>query len=84
MAEDVLQGLKDADKVVGLKQVLRGLKEGSLRCVLVANDADTFLFSRVTEAAAAANVPVTRVPAMKELGKAAGVAVAAATVGLKR
>ena len=72
------------EKVVGTKQVLRGLKAGTLSRVYVASDADTFLYSRVVEAAERAGVPVVRVAAMKELGKACGVSVAAAAAGICR
>lgn len=78
-----MEALKtDANRVVGLRQVLRGLKAGTLRRVYVANDADTFLFQRVTRAAEEAGVPVTRVSAMKELGQACGVQVPTAAAGL--
>jgi large subunit ribosomal protein L7A len=73
-----------ADRVVGTKQVLRGLKNGTLARVYVANDADTFIYQNVVRAAEAAGVPVTRVPTMKELGKACGVETNAAAAGLVR
>ncbi len=76
--------LASANRVVGLRQVLRGLKAGTLARVYVANDADTFLFQRVTQAAEAAGVPVVRVPTMKELGQACHVQVPAAAAGLVR
>lgn len=73
-----------AAKVVGTKQVLRGIKAGTLSRVYVANDADTFLYSRIVEAAERAEIPVVRVAAMKELGDACGVSVAAAAAGICR
>lgn len=78
-----MEALKNNDrKVVGTKQVVRGLKTGALAKVYVANDADTFLFQRVTRAAEEARVPVVRVPSMKELGNACSVAVPTAAAGL--
>ena len=71
-----------AAKVVGTKQVLRALKNGSLARVYVANDADTFLYQRVTRAADEAGVPAVRVESMKELGQACQVAVPTAAAGL--
>ena len=66
-----MEALKNCDhRVVGTKQVLRGLKSGALSQVYVANDADTFLYQRIVRAAEAAQVPVVRVPTMKELGAA--------------
>lgn len=72
-----------ANRVVGTKQVLRGLKSGALSRVYVANDADTFLFQRIVAAAEDAGVPVVRVATMKELGQACGVDVASAAAGLE-
>ena len=79
-----LQALRTGPLAVGTRQVLRGIKNGSLARIFVANDIDTFLFSRITEAAETAGVPVTRVPTMKELGHACGVDVAAAAAGILR
>ena len=72
-----------ASKAVGTRQVLRGLKAGTLARVYVANDADTYLFQQVVRAAEDAGVPAVRVRSMKELGRALGleVACAAAAIG---
>lgn len=78
-----MEALKSSDnRVVGTKQVLRALKASALSKVYVANDADTFLFQRVTTAAEAAGVPVVRVQSMKELGVLCGLEVAAAAAGI--
>ena len=43
-----MEELKNSvSRVVGTKQVLRGLKSGTLAKVYVANDADTFLYQRI-------------------------------------
>ena len=73
-----------ANRVVGTKQVLRGIKAGTLAKVYVAVDADTFIFQQVVRAVEAAKVPVQRVPAMKELGRICGVETAAAAAGILR
>lgn len=73
-----------ANKVVGTKQVLRALKAGTLLRAYVANDADTFLFQRITTAAEAAGVPVVRVQSMRELGVLCGLEVKAAAAGVTR
>lgn len=78
-----MERLKNAErKVTGMKQVLRGLKNGELSLVYVAEDADTFLFQRVSGTAEECRIPVIRVASMKELGKACGVDVAAAAAGI--
>ena len=73
-----------AAKVVGTKQVVRGLKAGTVSRVYVANDADTFIYQEVTRAAEAAGVPCVRVASMKELGILCGVDVSAAAAGILR
>lgn len=71
-------------KVVGTKQVLRGLKNGTISRVYVANDVDTFLYQQVIRAAEAAGVTAVRVASMKELGEACGVQVDTAAAGIVR
>ncbi len=78
-----MESLKNnANRIVGTKQVLRAVKAGKLQRVYVANDVDTFLYQQVIRAAEAAQVPVTRVASMKELGEACGVQVPAAAAGI--
>lgn len=80
-----MEALKNSvNRVVGTKQVLRGLKSGTLARVYVANDADTFLYQRIVTAAESAGVTVVRVPTMKELGLLCGVEVASAAAGIAR
>ena len=80
-----MEDLKNSvNRVVGTKQVLRGLKSGTLAKVYVANDADTFFYQRIVTAAENAAVPVVRVPTMKELGLLCGVEVASAAAGIAR
>ena len=73
-----------ANRVVGVKQVLRAMKAGKLERAYVANDVDTFLYQQVVRTAEAENVPVTRVDSMKALGEACGVQVSAAAAGILR
>lgn len=80
-----MEALKNSvSKVVGTKQVLRALKAGALLRAYVANDADTYLFQRITTAAENARVPVVRVETMKELGVLCGLEVGAAAAGILR
>ena len=71
-----------ANKVVGSKQVLRGLKAGTVTRVYVANDADTFLYQQIVRAAEAAGVPAGRVASMKELGEACGIQIKTAAAAI--
>lgn len=70
--------------VVGLKQVLRGIEEDTVRCVTVASDADAFIVERVVESAKAKNVEIKWCPTKEELGKLCKVAVPTATAAIKR
>ena len=69
-------------KVVGTKQVLRGIKAGTLSRVYVCSDADTFIYQQIVRAAEDARVPCVRVPSMKELGMVCGVEVPAAAAAV--
>ena len=73
-----------ANKVVGSKQVLRGLKAGTVIRVYVANDADTFLYQQIVRAAETAGVPAVRVASMKELGEACGIQIKTAAAAIVR
>ncbi len=74
--------LKNPSKVVGSKQVLKGLSEGAVRCVIVAADADAELKKRLEAAASAEKVPVRYVPTRRRLGELVGVEVPTAAVGI--
>ena len=76
----MLEELSTAQKVVGVKQSLRALREGSARKVFLACDADPAVTVRVEDACA--SVPVERNFTMAQLGSAAGIAVGAAVVTL--
>ena len=76
----MLEELSTAQKVVGVKQSLRALREGRSRKVFLACDADPAVTVRVEDACA--SVPVERDFTMAQLGSAAGIAVGAAVVTL--
>ncbi len=69
-------------KVVGTKQVLRAVKNGTVSRVYVCSDADTFIYQQVVREAEAAGIPCIRVTSMKELGMICGVDVPTAAAGL--
>ena len=71
-------------KVVGTKQVLRGIKAGTVSRVYVCSDADTFIYQQVVRNAEEAGIPCVRVASMKELGMICGVNVPTAAAGLLR
>jgi ribosomal protein L7Ae-like RNA K-turn-binding protein len=73
--------LESPDKLVGSKQVLRGLSEGKIRCVILSEDADRELKTRIENAAALCSADVLFAPSMKWLGAKAGIEVGASVVG---
>lgn len=80
--EKLEQMLTNSSKVVGSKQVLKGISNSTVRCVIVALDADAELRRKIVVAANARRVDVTYVASKKRLGELAGVEVAAAVVGI--
>ncbi|OQM45314.1 ribosomal protein L7Ae-like protein [Anoxybacillus sp. UARK-01] len=70
--------------LVGTKQTMRALKEGSAQEVVVAEDVDPAITTKIMEAANKAGVPVTKVDSMKKLGEACKIQVRAAAVAIIR
>lgn len=68
--------------VIGTKQTVKALKQGTIREVVIAQDADPRLVSKVAIVAAEVNVPILYVDSMKKLGKACGIEVGAAAVAI--
>ena len=70
-----LEKLKNADKIVGTRRLLRALAAGEVSEAYLAMDADLFIARQVREACEKANVRLTEVGSMKELGQACGIEV---------
>ena len=68
--------------IVGAKQTLRLLEDGSIQEVLIARDADSYVTRQILEVARNQSVPIQYVDSMKRLGKEYGVSIGAATVGI--
>jgi len=71
-------------KLVGLKQVLRGITDGTVWCVIVSSDCEDFIKERLRGEAQGKNVEFRKGPQMAELGSAVRIDVGAAVVGLVR
>ena len=80
----MLTDLNTPNKVVGIKQLKKALRDGSAKKVFVAQDADPKLTDPICESCQSAAVPVETVPTMAELGKACGIEVGAAVAALLR
>ncbi|KHD85745.1 50S ribosomal protein L7ae-like protein [Heyndrickxia ginsengihumi] len=68
--------------IVGTKQTVKALKASKVNELLVAEDADPAITSKVVNIAQEFHIPVTYVDSMKQLGKTCGIEVGAATVAL--
>ncbi|AMA74457.1 MULTISPECIES: 50S ribosomal protein L7ae-like protein [Aneurinibacillus] len=69
--------------VIGTKQTTRAIEAGTVAEVIVARDADTRLTGKVISLCQDKGLPVHYVDSMRRLGKACGIDVGAAVVGLK-
>lgn len=70
--------------VIGTKQTLKALEEEIVQEVIIATDADRRVVQKVEMMAKKKNVPIFTVDSMKKLGKACGIDVGAATVGITK
>ena len=77
-----LETLREARKVMGLKQVTKAVKRHSAGQVVIARDADEQLTGPLQELCRAEGVQVVYTESMKELGLACGLKVGAAVAAL--
>jgi large subunit ribosomal protein L7A len=68
--------------VIGTKQTVKALKEGNVRELIVASDADPKVTAKVVNEALDINVPIQYVDSMVKLGKACRIEVGASTVAI--
>ena len=78
----MLEELSGSERVVGTKQVLKGIANGEFRRVYIAEDADSFLQEKIAAASEKAGVELISVPTMKALGEACRIDVGAACAAL--
>lgn len=76
----MLSELKEAAKVVGVKQSKKVIASGGAQAVYIAKDAEMRVLRPIIELCGQKNIDVTEIPTMEELGKAAGIDVGAAVV----
>lgn len=86
MQEDykIIAKLASSEYVVGLKQVLKSLEEGTTRCVVVASDSDSFIKEKVISVAMEYGVEFIECPTKDELGRLCRVDVATAVSAIKK
>ena len=71
-------------RFVGLKQVLRGITDGTVWCVIVSSDCEEFIKTKLRNEARGEGVEFKKGPEMTALGRKVGIDVGAAVVGLVR
>lgn len=74
--------LQQGSKVVGTKQTLKALENGSVMVLYIAEDAQKQQVSMLIEEAEGRHIPIVYVETMEELGKACDVEVKTATAAL--
>ncbi|MFS0675096.1 ribosomal L7Ae/L30e/S12e/Gadd45 family protein [Ornithinibacillus sp. 179-J 7C1 HS] len=70
--------------IIGVKQTLKAMKNGQVKQVYIAEDADRFVTLKVEELAKTLDIEVERVDSKKKLGAACGIDVGASTVAIKK
>ena len=80
----MLRELMNQDKVVGVKQSRRAIREGRAERVLLAANADPALTAPIEQLCREREILVDGRFSMEELGRAAGIQVGAAVVALLR
>lgn len=67
---------------IGMKQTLKAVEQGMVKEVFVAKDADLKVTGKILQLCNEKDVPVEIVDSMKQLGKACGIEVGAATAAI--
>lgn len=80
----MLDELKTAKKVVGVKQLRKALSNGLVTTVFLAENADPSMTEPIAALCEAAGIPVYWTASMQELGTACRIAVGAAAAGILR
>ena len=81
----MLKKLKDSrDKVVGIKQTRKTIKEGNAQLVYLAQDVDAHLYTEIEGLCHENHVELCYVDSMKELGEYCGIDIKAACAALLR
>ena len=80
----MLERLKNAEKVVGTRRLVRAILAGEIEEAYVARGADLFIFRQVRDACNKMNVRMVEVDSMKQLGEACGIDVKTASAGIRK
>ena len=64
-------------KYVGIKQVLRAVKENSVKKVYIGEDAEPYVLEELLRTCGDNNIEIVKIETMAELGKLAGIDIGA-------
>lgn len=78
----MLEQLKTAKRIVGIKQIQKALSEARVETVFFAEDADPNLLAPVLSTCEAQGLRTVPVPEKRKLGQACGIDVAAAAAAI--
>ena len=78
----MLSELSSQEKVIGVKQSRKAIRDGRAKRVFLACDADPAITGPVAESCAAAGIPVEEGHTMAQLGQACHITVGAAVVAV--
>lgn len=70
------------NKVVGMKETVKALKNNTVKTLYVCNDAEENFIKPLIELAEQNSIDIIKVNTMKELGRLCGIDVSAATAAL--
>lgn len=79
-----LEALKDANRVIGIKQVTKAVRKGLVQEVYIADDADEGCVAPLIELCKEHSVILARGGSMKDLGGVCGIEVGAAAAAALR
>ena len=77
-----LETLRDAQRVIGIKQVMKSVNKAKTECVFIAEDADERVIAPLMELCQTNGIKVVKVSTMAELGKACVIEVGAAAAAI--
>ena len=80
----MLEELLTREKVIGVKQSRKAIRDGRAAKVFLARDADPAVTAPVAELCGAQSIPVDDKSGMAQLGRACGITVGASVVALLR
>ena len=78
----MISELASQEKVIGVKQSRKAIREGRAKQVYLACDADPAIVDPVAESCAVAGIPVEQSHTMAQLGRACGIDVGTAAAAL--